>query len=153
MFASILVGIDRSAHARVALSQAVDLARTQNASLTVLVAYTTLLPWESVSPLPQEAVDEYVAGVRSEAQAIAEEARSTMPVEVHAAILVVDAAPAVALLDEAVTGHHDLIVVGSRGRGDAGSFLLGSVSHAVLNHSRVPVLIVHVPSVEAFAPR
>jgi nucleotide-binding universal stress UspA family protein len=153
MFASILVGIDRSAHARVALSQAVDLARTQNASLTVLVAYTTLLPWESVSPLPQEAVDEYVAGVRSEAQAIAEEARSTMPVEVHAAILVVDAAPAVALLDEAVTGHHDLIVVGSRGRGDAGSFLLGSVSHAVLNHSRIPVLIVHVPSVEAFAPR
>jgi nucleotide-binding universal stress UspA family protein len=153
MFASILVGIDRSAHARVALSQAVDLARTQNASLTVLVAYTTLLPWDSVSPLPQEAVDEYVAGVRSEAQAIAEEARSTMPVEVHAAILVVDAAPAVALLDEAVTGHHDLIVVGSRGRGDAGSFLLGSVSHAVLNHSRIPVLIVHVPSVEAFAPR
>ena len=148
MFTSILVGIDRSEHAHVALSQAVDIARTQNASLTVLVAYSTLMPWGPVAPLPQSAVDEFVAGVQSDAQAIADEARSTIPAELHAEILVVEASPAEALLDQAATGHHDLIVVGSRGRGDAESFLLGSVSHAVLGHSRVPVLIVHVPSVE-----
>jgi nucleotide-binding universal stress UspA family protein len=145
MFTSILVGFDRSEHARVALSQAVDIARTQHASLTVLVAYSTLMPWGPVAPLPQSAV----AGVQSDAQSIADEARSSIPAEVHAAIVVVDAAPAEALLDQAATGHHDLIVVGSRGRGDAESFLLGSVSHAVLSHSRVPVLIVHVPSVES----
>jgi nucleotide-binding universal stress UspA family protein len=148
MFTSILVGIDRSEHARVALSQAVDIARTQHASLTVLVAYSTLMPWGPVAPLPQSAVDEFVSSVQNDAQSIADEARSTIPAEVHAEIFVVDAAPAEALLDQAVTGHHDLIVVGSRGRGDAESFLLGSVSHAVLHHSRVPVLIVHVPSVE-----
>lgn len=149
MFTSILVGIDRSQHAQVALTQAADIARTQKASLTVLVAYSTLMPWGPVAPLPQSAVDEYVAGVRSDAQAIADEAKSAIPAEVSAEILVVDAAPAQAILDQAAAGHHDLIVVGSRGRGDAGSFLLGSVSHAVLSHSRVPVLIVHVPSVEA----
>ena len=148
MFTSILVGIDRSQHAHVALSQAVDIARTQHASLTVLVAYTTQMPWGPVAPLPQSAVDDFIAGVRSEAQAIADEARSTIPSEVRAEILVVDATPAEAVLDQAVTGGHDIIVLGSRGRGDAESFLLGSVSHAVLNHSRVPVLIVHVPSVE-----
>lgn len=149
MFTSILVGIDRSEHAHVALSQAVDIARTQHASLTVLVAYSTLMPWGPVAPLPQSAVDEFVAGVVNDAQAIADEARATIPPEVHAEILVVEAAPAEAILDQAVTGNHDLIVVGSRGRGDAELFLLGSVSHAVLSHSRVPVLIVHVPAVES----
>ncbi len=148
MFTSIVVGVDRSEHARVALSQAVDIARTQHSSLTVLVAYSTLMPWGPVAPLPQSAVDEFVAGVVNDAQAIADEARAAIPPEVHAEILVVEAAPAEAILDQAVTGHHDLIVVGSRGRGDAESFLLGSVSHAVLSHSRVPVLIVHVPAVE-----
>lgn len=149
MFTSILVGVDRSLHARVALTQAVDIARTQQASLTVVVAYTTKMPWAPVAPLSQGAVDEYDAAVRSEADAIADEARSAIPPELNADVVVVDEAPAQALLDRAAAGNHDLIVVGSRGRGDAGSFLLGSVSHAVLYHSRVPVLIVHVPSEEA----
>jgi nucleotide-binding universal stress UspA family protein len=148
MFTSILVGVDRSQHAQVALTQAVDIARTQRASLTVLVAYSTLMPWGPVAPLPQSAVDEFVAGVRNDAQSIADEAKNAIPPEVSAEVLVMDSGPAEAILDRAAAGGHDLIVVGSRGRGDAGSFLLGSVSHAVLNHSRVPVLIVHVPSVE-----
>ncbi|HVC40478.1 MAG TPA: universal stress protein [Candidatus Saccharimonadales bacterium] len=151
MFTSILVGVDRSQHAQVALTQAIDIARTQNASLTVLVAYSTLMPWGPVAPLPQSAVDEFVAGVRRDAQEIADGAKGAIPAELNAEVLVIDASPAEAILERARAGNHDLIVVGSRGRGDAGSFLLGSVSHAVLHHSRVPVLIVHVPSVEAAA--
>jgi nucleotide-binding universal stress UspA family protein len=149
VFTKILVGVDRSEHAQVALSQAIDIARTQKASLTVLVAYSTLMPWGPVAPLPQSAVDEFVEGVRTEAQAIADEAKQAIPAEVKSEVLVVDASAAGAILDQAERGGSDLIVVGSRGRGDAGSILLGSVSHAVLQHSRVPVLIVHVPSMEA----
>jgi nucleotide-binding universal stress UspA family protein len=60
----------------------------------------------------------------------------------------VDGDPAQSVLDQAVADGHDLIVLGSRGRDDATSLLLGSVSHAVLHRSHVPVLIVHVPAVE-----
>ena len=48
-----------------------------------------------------------------------------------------------ALMKEIESGQHDLVVMGSRGRGAVASQVLGSVSHHALNHSPVPVLIVH----------
>jgi nucleotide-binding universal stress UspA family protein len=54
----------------------------------------------------------------------------------------VDAPAAEAIVGEASQGGHDLIVVGSRGRGDVGAMFLGSVSHRVMHSSRVAVLVV-----------
>src|SRR5579863_3190763 len=153
MFKSIVVGVDRSEHAKEALIQAVDIARTQQADLTAVIAYSTVMSWGPVSPLPQSAVDEWVAGIEADATAIADETRAAIPTGVKSKVVVVDGDPAQVILDEVETGKHDLIVVGSRGRGDAASLLLGSVSHGVLHHSRVPVLIVHVPAVETAAAK
>jgi nucleotide-binding universal stress UspA family protein len=48
-----------------------------------------------------------------------------------------------AILKRIEKGHHDVVVMGSRGRGTVRSAVLGSVSHHILHHSPVPVLIVH----------
>lgn len=150
MFSSVLVAVDGSEHARAALREATDIARSQGASLTMITAYSGDLPWLGTVPpaMSQQLIDEYLSGVRSQAETILEEARSQLPGGVAARALAVEGPPAQTILAEAAAAGHDLIVLGSRGRGDATSILLGSVSHHVLHHSRVPVLVVHVRKVE-----
>ena len=50
--------------------------------------------------------------------------------------------PTVAILEKAREYKADLIVMGSRGLGQIGGLILGSVSERVLHGARVPVLIV-----------
>jgi nucleotide-binding universal stress UspA family protein len=81
---------------------------------------------------------------RSEhAQAILRTARDHVPDDLPVHTVLTEQPVRSALIDEIGKDDHDLVVMGSRGRGAVRSALLGSVSHHVLHHSPVPVLIVH----------
>jgi nucleotide-binding universal stress UspA family protein len=56
--------------------------------------------------------------------------------------MAVEGSPAERILAQVESGGHDLVIMGSRGRGTIASLFLGSVSSNVLQQSLVPVLIV-----------
>ena len=119
MFLNILVAIDDSAHAARALDEALDLARTQRSRLTLICVASRgswrYLAGPYVGMMPtQEDADE--AAERTIAAA-----RARVPDEIPVTTVVGRGSPAEAILARAEEGNHDLIVMGSRGRG-AGRF-------------------------------
>jgi nucleotide-binding universal stress UspA family protein len=52
------------------------------------------------------------------------------------------------LLDAADASNADVIIVGSRGFGEVGAWLLGSTSSALAHHSARPLLIVPAPEAD-----
>jgi len=147
VFRSILVGVDRSAHAHAAVTHAADIARAQGATLTIMTVYTTLPSWQNpmAGPVPQDFYEAYAAAAKTEARATLDAATALVADGQEVTALLVEGTPAWAILEQARAGGHDLIAVGSRGLGAATSLLLGSVSTQVIHASPVPVLVVHLP--------
>jgi nucleotide-binding universal stress UspA family protein len=83
------------------------------------------------------------ADALSSTEAVLVRARERVPDELPVTTILTDEPIRPALIEQIKRGGDDLIAMGSRGRGAMRAALLGSVSHYVLNHSPVPVLIVH----------
>ena len=93
--------------------------------------------------MPGAPVGELIAGAHAQAEAVLRDARDQIPDDLPVTTLLTEQPIRIALIRQITDGHHDLVVMGSRGRGAVRSALLRSVSHYVLHHSPVPVLIVH----------
>jgi nucleotide-binding universal stress UspA family protein len=137
MFKRILGAWDGSEHAKRALAEAVDLARTQDARLTLLTVAAPLHAWPGYVP-PVSQTD-----LISGAEKIGAEREAFVPDGIPVLGRAAAGNPGTKLIKRAGAANHDLIVMGSRGPGAVRSAFLGSVSHFVLNHTLVPVLIVH----------
>lgn len=150
----ILLGYDGSDNAKDAVKRAGVLFRGQPAVVLVI--------WEEYAEIVARAPAGFglVAGEPDyERLDDANAKRATQVAEEGAALARdagLDATPRTApragamaetILDQADAVNADAIVLGSRGRGGIGSFLLGSVSHAVLQSADRPVLIVPSPGV------
>jgi nucleotide-binding universal stress UspA family protein len=142
MFHNILVAIDGSPDADEALKQAIDLAESEHARLTLFSSLVTP-PAAAYIGAGGGMAATIAADAEAETEAILRTAVEEIPDHVSVSSMLSSAPVRPALIRQIKDGAHDLVVMGSRGRGALGSVLLGSVSHYVLNHSPVPVLIVH----------
>ena len=142
MFRDILVAVDGSTHADEALAQAIDLAESEHTRLT-LIAGVPGLPLAAYVGLSGPAFTVMQADARSSAEAVLRRARDRVPDDLPVTTILTDEPIRPALIEQIKRGGHDLIAMGSRGRGAMRAALLGSVSHYVLHHTPIPVLIVH----------
>jgi nucleotide-binding universal stress UspA family protein len=135
----IVVGVDHSGDSLQALGLAYELAEALTVPLTVIHAwhYTSLAGPGSGMPLPSALVERQAQEQDELDQAMApwREKYPDVPVTTE----VVPGPPARILTD--ASEHAALVVVGSRGRSAILGLMLGSVSQAVLHHSRCPVVV------------
>jgi nucleotide-binding universal stress UspA family protein len=143
MFRNILVCVDGSAHAERALSEAIDLATAERSRLTILTAIPRP-PYWACSPVTAAGIEPLANDLADEAKAALKAAVDRVPDEIPVTTVLTREPIREALMARIRSGEHDLVVMGSRGRGALSASLLGSVSHYALNHSQVPVLIIHI---------
>ena len=142
MFSNILVCVDGSAHAERALSEAIDLAVAERSRLTILTAIPRP-PYWACNPVTAAGIEPLANDLAAEAKAALKAAVDRVPASVPVTKILTHEPIREALMERLRSGQHDLVVMGSRGRGALTASLLGSVSHYALNHSQVPVLIIH----------
>lgn len=138
---TIVVGVDGSPAATVALRWAVDEADRCAAELVVVHAWEYGYGTETSSETLRDMMRVDAALVRDAAVELCRE-RGRGPVRGE----LVEGQPAQAILD--LASEADLVVVGSRGRGGFRSLLFGSVAQQVAEHATCPVVVVRPVAAE-----
>ncbi|MDB4970217.1 MAG: universal stress family protein [Myxococcales bacterium] len=145
----ILVPVDFSDGASVALELAASFAKTFGASVELLHVWTPPLmvpiPIVVVTPRSDQPLSlEELASTTASAQMkdLVEQLRK-QGIETQARVGI--GSPAHEIVELATLGHFDLIVMGTHGHGGLAHALLGSVAEKVVRRASCPVLTVRAP--------
>jgi nucleotide-binding universal stress UspA family protein len=138
VYGTIVVGVDGSHDADLAVDAAVGLAKTVGDAVIVVHAVTIADPSPGASPLvieDPETAEAVLAGPLAKFK----DAGVSASGQVHHA----SSSHIGELLNEvARTSGAGLIVVGNRGHGEMHSALFGSTAHQTIHHASVPVMVV-----------
>ena len=147
-FRKILIPLDGSSLAELALDKVGQLVTKEHATITLLrAAEAHVMP-------PLDPVDAQVAVVR-EADAyldhIAARLRERGFKNIETSIWY--GAPASAIVEAAEVQKPDLIVMGTHGRSGLGRLILGSVAESVVRGTTAPILLLRAPSAPVERPQ
>ena len=139
MFTNILVGLDGSESSERALKHAIDLARSDDAKLTLM---TVAPPVATYVTLGGVSIDTMSAELDKWAANMLDKTARAVPAEITANRVQGRGHAGPEILKELERGDYDLIVLGTRGRGRTQEGLLGSVNGYIHFHAHVPLLSV-----------
>jgi nucleotide-binding universal stress UspA family protein len=145
MYRNILVALDSSEVAGRALQEATDLAVTLNARLTIVSVVPDMPGFAYRAGIDVKALE---AEAMAEVETLLREAVDSLPEGLPVTTVLRQGNPGAEIVGQIKRGEHDLLVMGTRGRGRVTSNLFGSVAAYVHFHSRVAMLVVH-PDAEA----
>lgn len=132
----LLVAVDGSQQSYKAVRYASEIAKSTNAAMTLLAVV-------EVIDAPELMMADHINGEKAAMDSALEEAAEmAISYGVEAKTVIRHGNPADQILRYAKEEGVDMIVTGSRGRGDAKGLIMGSVSRAVTKRADIPVLIV-----------
>lgn len=141
-FQRILVAYDGSEPSRKALQHAIGLAEAGEQSQVRVVhvfqfpQYFVGTAYATASAETNEELYEYAERLQQEAEG------KVAALGERATVVLQQGPPGQAIIDEADEFNADLVIIGSRGLSGLKEFVLGSVSHHVVQHAKVPVLVI-----------
>ena len=139
----LLVAIDGSTNAELALTAAITAARRDNATITLITVGPDLATGAAAWSLPvagtvdQGAVDDD-CGKRLKGML------ARIPADIAVHTLYRRGKPGPEIVKAAKEGDYDAIILGARGVGRVGA-LMGSVSSHVLHNADIAVFVAHAP--------
>lgn len=136
----ILIPVDGSAHARLAVKRGGEIAKQFGAEVTIInVVALEFYQKYKVMNGAKRPIDEFVGDARVLAREEGKELEKLkIKPEIHGAV----GDPAEEIVKLAEEGKFDLIVMGFRGLTGIKRYLLGSVSRKVVDHASCSVMIV-----------
>ena len=136
----VLIATDGSEKARIAIDLAASLAWAEGTSIEVLEVQEPLMPGIEVPP-------ESLAALERDAREQIAEDLAQAKARLHGPVDTASRRGRAAseIVHEAERTGSDLIVMGSRGRGQLTTMLLGSVAAEVVDRAPCPVLIARLP--------
>ncbi len=143
MFKHILVPVDGSSTAQLAVGKAIGLAQAFGSRVTVIYVIDPY-PFTGVGTDFAYGQAEYLSAATAEANAAVKAAKDAFA----SATVTVDTSVIEAhtvwrgIVEAGVSLQADLVVIGSHGRSGLEKLVLGSVAQAVLSHTKLPVLVV-----------
>ena len=139
-FHKILVPLDQSANGKRAFDYALSMAKIAK-SQVIMLSVMEEIP---VTPEMYVSIQELEKSIEDDLKRYVSELASKAEGQygIKPTSIVRKGHPVRVILDVAESEQADLIVMGSRGLGTFKEILLGSISHGVISHSTVPVLIV-----------